>query len=176
MWAGWFRNVCIVEIRCLADNVEKRFLPTFDSMTEEAEKIEQEAWKRFEESADSDADPGAGAERAFQDGLAHYMDLEGLQQGFLNFSAAYCYHLFEQQILYFHKKELLKPQEEGNLELLNTKEVISRFKERGIVIYQFKSWPKIDELRLVANVVKHGDGLSCEQLKKLRPEMFIGPI
>jgi len=129
----------------------------------------------IEESAGPDADPSSGAESAFREGLAHYMDLEDLQQGFINFSAAYCYHLFEQQLFYFHKKELLTPQEENDQRLYKHEEVRRRLEEHGIAIQGFKSWLKVDELRLVANVVKHAEGLSSEELKQLRPEMFMKP-
>jgi hypothetical protein len=108
MSARWFKTVCIEQVRCVGQNIEKRFLPAFDSITEEANKVEEDAWVRFEESAGPDADPASGAEWAFREGLSHYMNLEDLQQGFINFSAAYCYHFFEQQLFYFHKKELLE--------------------------------------------------------------------
>jgi hypothetical protein len=110
MWARWIRGVCIVQIHYVGDNVEKRILPTFESMTDEADKIEEEAWKRFGESAGPEADPSSGAEWAFEQGLDHYMNLSDLRQGMLSFSAAFCHHLFEQQLLYLHRKELLQRQ------------------------------------------------------------------
>ena len=33
----------------------------------------------------------------------------------------------------------------------------------------------MDELRLVANVVKHGEGGSAEELRKMRPDLFVYP-
>ena len=39
----------------------------------------------------------------------------------------------------------------------------------------FISWPRIDELRHLANCVKHAEGNSCEQLRKLRPDLFENP-
>lgn len=45
----------------------------------------------------------------------------------------------------------------------------------GIQIEAFLSWNKINELKLVANTVKHADGMSCEVLKKLRPDYFTPP-
>jgi hypothetical protein len=37
------------------------------------------------------------------------------------------------------------------------------------------SWPLVDELRLVANVVKHGEGASAGRLRKIRPDLFVYP-
>ena len=36
-------------------------------------------------------------------------------------------------------------------------------------------WRKIDELRLVANAVKHAEGSGTNQLRVLRPELFSNP-
>jgi hypothetical protein len=174
-WTWWIKEECIAQIRCLADNIENRILPAFDSVTEEANQIEEEAWRRFNEAAGPDADPAAGAEHALNQGLDHYTNLANLEQGMLNFAAAYCYHLFEQQFFYFHRKELLTQQEENDQRLYKHEEIRKRFEERGIFIQGFKAWPKIDDLRLVANVVKHADGPASEELRQRRPDMFIRP-
>src|SRR6266545_4136721 len=137
MWARWFKDVCVVQVRCVADNLEKRILLTFESINEEAEKVEEEAWKRFEESAGPDSDLGSGAEWAFQEGLAHYMNLDNLRQALHNVSAAFCYHLFEQQLFYFHRKELLKQHEENEHALFTHKEVKKRLAEHPIDIEGF---------------------------------------
>lgn len=42
----------------------------------------------------------------------------------------------------------------------------------GADLTAFKSWSSIDQLRLVANVVKHGEGRSAEELKRRNPERF----
>ena len=43
----------------------------------------------------------------------------------------------------------------------------------GIDIEKFSSWAKVNELRLLANAVKHADGDSCTELKGLRPDLFV---
>jgi hypothetical protein len=45
----------------------------------------------------------------------------------------------------------------------------------GLDLSSLPSWPVIDELRLVANVVKHGEGDSAEKLRETRPELFVYP-
>jgi len=175
MWAMWFKDVCVVQIQLLLDNFEKRILSSFESISDEAEKVQQEAWERFEKSAGPDSDPSSGAEWALQEGIVHYMNLEDLRQGLLNVSATFCYHLFEQQLFYFHRKELLKQYEENDHDLFKHKEIKKRLAEHAIDIEGFRSWSKVDELRLVANVVKHADGDSAKKLRELRPKMFTRP-
>ena len=48
--------------------------------------------------------------------------------------------------------------------------------ERGVDLTKFNHWTKLDDLRLVANAVKHGDGVSAEKLKGRRPELFESPL
>jgi len=42
-------------------------------------------------------------------------------------------------------------------------------------VKQLLSWSVIDELRLVANAVKHGEGHSAADLHQLRPDLFVLP-
>jgi hypothetical protein len=46
----------------------------------------------------------------------------------------------------------------------------------GLNLENLSPWPQINELRLVANSVKHAEGKSTEQLRKLRPDLFENPI
>ena len=39
-----------------------------------------------------------------------------------------------------------------------------------------RSWGPIDELRLLANTVKHAEGTSAQQLRQRRPELFEHPL
>jgi hypothetical protein len=48
--------------------------------------------------------------------------------------------------------------------------------ERGVDLTKFNPWTKLDELRLVANAVKHGDGCSAKKLKRHRPKLFEDPL
>lgn len=45
----------------------------------------------------------------------------------------------------------------------------------GIDVRAFSSWAGVDELRLVANAVKHADGLSAKKLYEQRPDLFTHP-
>jgi hypothetical protein len=45
----------------------------------------------------------------------------------------------------------------------------------GIDVTMFSSWAKVEELRLVANTVKHAEGDSAQKLYNLRPDLFQHP-
>ena len=50
--------------------------------------------------------------------------------------------------------------------------VAELLRKSDIDITSFSSWSKIDELRLVANTVKHADGDSADKLRCCRPDLF----
>jgi hypothetical protein len=79
------------------------------------------------------------------------------------------YHLFEQ-----HSGSLLfqlrGPPPKGN----NVRDQLSKFLDHlAIDIEQLKGWSDVEELRLVANSVKHGDGSSSSQLRQRNPKLFL---
>ena len=47
-----------------------------------------------------------------------------------------------------------------------------RLKVKGFDITFLPSWQKIEELRLVANTIKHAEGDSAMQLRNIRPDLF----
>lgn len=119
--------------------------------------------------------PADFAENAEQAGVSHYLMLDGIRQAMLNLFAAALYHAFEQQTMLFHRREVLKPAEENDHTLLKFSEFQSRLARSGVDIKTFASWAKVEELRLVANAVKHAEGDSGVQLHRLRPDIFENP-
>lgn len=152
LWSHHMRNVFIYEIDLFANCLADKVIPCFDSLEEESKNI-----------ADED------------EAINYYVMMKNVLQGIINMFTTGLYHIFEQQLFFFHRKELLSPDEEDNTNLLKIEEVTVRLANNGIDIKKFKSWKKIDELRLVANTVKHADGRSSEELKKLRPNLFWRP-
>lgn len=177
-WDSHFRNAVLPEVRMYAQVIEKRLLPVFDRAEQEADAV---ANADFDESMSAPADetsnfdPADAADQAFEKGLLHYQLLEGVRQSLLNIAAVHLHHQFEQHLLLFHKQELLNMGEENNHKLLDRKEVWSRLMAHGVDVTTFASWEKIDELRLVANVVKHAEGSASRQLTSRRPDLFTSP-
>jgi hypothetical protein len=154
-----------------------KVLPAFDDISEEADKVVAEAYHRLASLSDPEwFDPGDIVEDVNNAGLEFYMMAHGVKQGIINMFTAGLYHLFEQQLLRFHREQLLEPEEKSCTKLFSCDEAQQRLLENyRIDISTFPSWNKIQELRLVANTVKHADGPSCTKLKQIRPDLFIRP-
>lgn len=106
-------------------------------------------------------------------------------QGSLNLFVVGLYHLLEQQMLLFYRKELLTLKEAHRLEglkgqdlnkALSFKRVMERLGNEGISLEKFTSWKNICDLSLIANTVKHADGSACTDLKRRRPDLFVHPM
>lgn len=166
----------IPHLRMIVETLEKRMLPAFDGIEGEADAVAEEAWDAFMSSADPEnSDPGDFAEAAHDAGISHYMLLNGIRQGMVNLFASALYHTFEQQIMMLLRQQVLDRQEENDRRLFQMSEFQKRMKVLGVDIATFSSWAKVDELRLVANTVKHAEGDSAHRLHEIRPDLFVHP-
>lgn len=157
--------------------VLNEILAPLRNLDDTANAIENDEFARLGSQAasyeDRDVDMGAHAERAFNKGLAFYETMSSLRQAILNLVAAGLFHLTEQ-----HLAELchvgaitVAPPHDTRLEIVR-KWYQTHFQ---LDLSSLAPWSKIDELRLVANVSKHGEGGSAEELRKVRPELFRCP-
>lgn len=175
-WTGIFHGKFAPQLRAIVEALENRMLPAFAVIEEEAEAVSGEAWGVLMSApATGDEDPADFAEVAEQAGVSHYMLLDGVRQGMLNLFAAALYHVFEQQIMLFLRKEVLHPREENNPKLFQMSKFLKRMKAAGIDITTFSSWAKVEELRLVTNTVKHAEGSATQRLHQMRPDLFENP-
>lgn len=173
-WAHQIKANFLPGIDFFAKCLEGKIIPAFDSIEKEADEIEREAFENPSGYIDPEYyDPADAAENAFEKGLEYYEWMTDMLQGVINLFAAGLYHLFEQQLLSFHRQELLSFNENNNTKLLNLKVAKARLSKHGIIVENFNSWSKINELRIVANTVKHADGSSAEELKSKRPDLFL---
>jgi len=172
-WSRHFREVFEPQVSSVLALLEGRLLPTFGKLETEAEEATQAEWDRLMSmSGPEDADMGDLAETAYDAGIAHFSMMTGLQQGLQNLFSVSLHHLFEQQAFIFLRKEVLDTSEDGDAQLFKTSVLRKRLKDYGIDIGAFRCWPVVDELRLVANTVKHTEGDSAFKLFKLRPDLF----
>ena len=97
---------------------------------------------------------------------------DAVRQGIVNLMVAGIFHLLEQQAQYLSTYVLSypmpPPDPAGGFKQLRTL-LRSRF---SIDIESFNCWPTLNELRLVANTIKHGGGNSAEELRQLNPDLF----
>lgn len=98
------------------------------------------------------------------------------------------FHIFEQHMIdSFYQlgrqsleNSLTEKNEEKNKneekKIIDLNDLIDMFRKAwSIDLDKLESWSKINELRWVSNCVKHGEGPSCEKLKKVKPDWFKHP-
>ena len=177
-WSRYIREIFIKEIRTLGQALKGRVLKAFDNVEQEAEKFADEEYKRLLEAPvgeDGGPDMCELAERAEEEGINFGLTVRSLRQGLVNLFAVALYELFLQHLMVLHRRELLGIHEENDQKLYRVDEAWERLRESGIDVEKFRSRRKIKELRLVANTVKHAEGRAAEDLRKIRPDLFILP-
>lgn len=177
-WSSYIRRIIIAHFGYFEQVFFQKIAPAFRTMEEEAERIVNDKYELLVQKPgvpDADLDLSDLAEEAQESGIEYYLIMRGIEQGITNLFAVAMYHLFEQELLLIHRRELLSPWEQNDEHLLGLDELKRRMRNSGIDLETFRSWNKLEELRLVANTVKHADGRSSAALKKRRPDMFIAP-
>ncbi len=183
-WGAYFKRSYIPEIESLRDVQLNNMLTALPDAEREAEAHTQSMWDwAMAQPSDGSDDPGDWAEWVQEQGLIHYQRLSGVRQAAFNMGTVMLWHLLEQQMLSFHRRQVLSIQEEQDTledpkkhNALHTfKEFKKRLEEGGYGLSLLSAWNKVDELRLVANTVKHGAGDSASKLLAVRPDLFTAP-
>lgn len=177
------RESFVAEIDAIAGAIFNRVLPVFDSVNEEAERVEQQEWdRRGQLWSEDEGDPAADAEHARDLAVDYLLTMERVKQGTLNLLGAGLYHLVEQQMLRFLRCGVLGAGEEHRARsddnwgrLVSLSELKRRLNDEGVDLASLQSWSAIEQLQLFANTVKHAEGWSYEKLFEQRPDLFVHP-
>jgi hypothetical protein len=172
-WIHRSRDGFRKEIAVLRNVVLERLLPTFAQVDQESEAAAEAAWKQLNATADDELEAGEAAEEA---GVAHYVAMENARQGLLNLFAVALHHLVEQQQITVLRQELFLRDETLTYKMLSATEFVKRLAAAEIKVAESTSWQKLEELRNVANAVKHAEGSSAEWLRRNRPQIFTAPF
>jgi hypothetical protein len=174
--ASWLSGIVEQSIRVRLrgyHDLGVRVLAEWDDLQVRAERVADEEWTRLMSEPGQDAaDQTAIAARAAIAGQDFYDIMFPMGQTMVNLFTAGLYHLFEQQLVVFTRTMMQSVAVPGSMpgvfSLLN--------EQLGIDIgslYPMAS--RLDQLRLIANVVKHAEGRSAETLRGIRPEIFEHP-
>lgn len=162
----------------ISDYVEiysQKLLPVFKDIESDANKIRDDSYDNVmsQPAYDDFTDPSSIAEEAEEIGIEHYLYLK---LGKYNLTATWhvtLYQVWEQQsrLFLFHEMSHVY---KIKFEIFCTKlsEIKKTFKFHNIDIESFSCWPQINELSLLCNVIKHGDGDSVKELRKIKPTLF----
>jgi hypothetical protein len=120
-------------------------------------------------------DPGAVADDAQEHGFSVYSDLEFVRTEVTALAVAGLYHLWERLLKNFLVREFEPYDPPIATDKLRRAEFVilgDILIKHGWDIKGRDFYDDLDTLRLVANVVKHGDGKSCDDLLEKAPQMF----
>jgi len=171
-WADRLRADYASQIDVFAQFFSNRVLPGFANIDEEGKQIAKEAYREMSSAYGMEDDFGSLAEMAQDHAITYYETMCSLQQGVINMFSVGLWHLFEQQLADFARHAILRYplrlKENPNFGAVRT---LLR-NEWNVDITQFLAYGQVEELRLLANCAKHGDGDSCSRLRVLRPALF----
>ncbi len=175
--ASRVRFSAIPYVRAYGDCVLSDVMSAFANLEKRADEIANAEFERLgSEPAgeDCDVDMGVLAEVAQDKGQAFYDTMSSLRQTTLNLFAAGLFHLLEQHLadLCHDGAFTVAPPDDTKLHIISA--WYQQYFE--LDLSAFVPWPKIDELRLVANAVKHAEGSAARNLRQLRPELFQHPV
>jgi hypothetical protein len=162
-------------VRAYGQWVHEHIVPIVNDFEKRAHAVEEETYERLSAKVNPETYAGDGSEfyeSAFNAGLSFYETMASLYQATLNLFSAGLFHLIEQQLAdltHDGAMETAAP----DTRLLTVAEYYRNHLK--IDLTQFGSWDVIQEMRLVANATKHGEGGSAEELRKIRPELFQHP-
>jgi len=151
-------------------------LPAFANLDDRARKVMDTEYDRLcslPAPQDCDGDLSGLAEAAHEKGLEFHGMMVGLRQASLCLYAVGLFHLLEQQLadICIDGAFTAKPPADTKLS-----ELVTWYADNfRINLKSLRGWHAVDELRLLANTVKHGDGSSARKLRELRPELFEDP-
>jgi hypothetical protein len=151
-------------------------LPAFGNLDKRAEEVANEYFNLIGSQPageDCDIDMADVAEAAHSRSLSWYEMMTSLRQSMLNLLAAGLFHLAEQQLAMVCRDAgfTMEPPRDTKLEEIKKWHAA----HLHLDLETLPSWHLIDELRLVANAVKHAEGSATRQLRRLRPELFSNP-
>lgn len=162
--------------RAYRDHVVHDALAGFSNLDERAEAFAEEVYDAFMATPaadDPDCDPSPFAESAREHGLAFYEAMSGLRQATINLLAAGLFHGLEQHLAFLCGDSAFSDVEPDDRSLGGLQKwYLEQF---DLDLTRFPQWAAVDELRLVANAVKHAEGRSAEALRQRRPDLFQDP-
>jgi len=177
------RNKFQKQIELFYDTYSNRINPIFESIEEESNAIAEEKYQELGRCFNPDYnDPADFAEEAWEAGLEYYEGMALMKYNTKLMWISTLYQFWEQQVRKFIYEEVTKTHKfidkKGNEVLFKDfctrgiEDIKEAFLEFNQDLEELRCWTEINELRLLTNVIKHGDGWSATQLKELRPDFF----
>ena len=170
------QHTAIPYVKTYGEVVLKDIVPAFANLSVRATAIADAEFQRLGHlpaSGDCDGDMSVQAEAAQDKGQVFYDTMMGIRQSTLNLFAAGLFHLLEQKLADICRDGAFGAAPPGDTKL----SVVAEWYRVhfNLDLTKLSAWPKIDQLRLLANSVKHGEGDSAAKLRTIRPDIFEEP-
>jgi hypothetical protein len=165
------RRYALNLIAVYSHEVTSRVLAAFANIAAEADarsddyfdnKMDEPAWD------DTGPDEAEIAEAADDHGVTFYSDLQFVKHQVTGLAISGLYHLWERVLKQFLERESGKSI--ASADFHNLIELLTSCGWKTLRSTNF--YNDLEHLRLIANVIKHGDGTSCDELLATSPEMF----
>lgn len=166
-WGQHVEQAFIRWLTTLEQFYRDQIAPCFTDLEGMADKVADEAWNRETQREDVDpdsTDPSEIAEDVFDEALDWYLTKERLGE---QMNGLFCVAVWGQVERFLHS--LLKEVERQGAEKpqpRNWLQIIKAYKNKGLHLKALRSFEQADVLRLVNNVVKHGEGPALDKLRK----------
>lgn len=162
-------------IKVFRDFYLEKLYPNFENIKVDAEKYAQEKFKQHSSTVKNpEIDFSTIAEKALDESIQFYENFNIVHYTFIASSIASLYVIWEQQTRKFLYDEI---SHDSQIDFENfctngIKGIKSNFKKFDVDITTFTCWDELEELRLLNNVIKHGDGNSANDLYDLNEDLF----
>lgn len=173
------RELRISEHRFYVEQAKSRLLSQFANIEAEAEQAEAEHWEHSGQSFDPEwDDPGALAEAARDHGVELYQLLSDMHDRTRLSVVAGMYHHWDKTFRRFLVREFRWPglvigdHTRRALWKLDSAKLERLLAAIGLDLSCLACYPRIEAMRLVVNVFKHGEGRSLDELRQRYPEFL----
>jgi hypothetical protein len=175
--AARIRVSSIPSLEMFSSAVSADVLAGFSDLEKRAEEVPDAEYKRLISSYSWDDSTSEEElwEIAREKGLSFFLMMSDFRQATVNLLVVGLFHLFEQQLHHIATDGLFSglPRLEDTM-LSKTEDWYRKHLE--IDFQSYPGWDVIaNELRLLANAIKHGEGNSAAKLRDLKPDLFRSP-
>lgn len=114
-WEDYFNKLFPKQITQFVNVFTNRLVPLFENINDESDFVAEKEYERLNEVFNPEyVDISEILDEANNIGFGYYQMMHSVRQALINIAAIALYHMFEQQINYFLKIEILPYLEEGD--------------------------------------------------------------
>ncbi|UKE46215.1 hypothetical protein [Xanthomonas cerealis] len=173
-----YRKMLIDEHLFYVEQSKKRLLSQFENIAEEAEQAQEARWNSTDRYFDPDFhDMGDVAQDALDHGVEFFQLLSEMHDRTRLSVVAGMYHHWDKAWRKFLAQELRWTVVVGEhtrraIFSLDSKDLEKLLSSLGLEVRAFPNFDRLDAMRLIVNVYKHGEGKALDDLRQLYPEFL----